>query len=253
VELGDVEYRTDFAGDAVGHLRVVLKRHPGWAIDATIMAGVTGLVIAELHVVPRQELKVGPLGSRTGWSTGDFHEPPPGREVVWSGLPADVPPGGVPARLIRALNPGQLVAIAREKARGEAATYSERAVANVGDAYDPLLSTYLHYSAIAAGDLAETAPARRPGRHGHGIDHYLKWAARYVEKVDAGSRSPVSDLAREFGDSEGINRQYVRDTINDARHRHHLLTNPGQGRVGGQLTEKALGLLAERAQTTEDQ
>jgi hypothetical protein len=87
-----------------------------------------------------------------------------------------------------------------------------------------------------------TGESKRPGRRGNGIDHYLTWAVRYADKVRAGRLHPVSELAREYGESA----TYVRDTITDARRRYQLLTKPGQGRAGGELTEKALGLRAER-------
>jgi hypothetical protein len=80
----------------------------------------------------------------------------------------------------------------------------------------------------------------RPGRKGHGIDHYLLWAGRYATTVASGVRHPIAALAAEYGED----RHYVRDTINDARHRHGLLTDPGQGRAGGELTTKARQLTA---------
>jgi hypothetical protein len=80
----------------------------------------------------------------------------------------------------------------------------------------------------------------RPGRKGHGIDHYLLWAGRYATTVASGVRQPIAALAAEYGED----RNYIRDTVNDARHRHGLLTDPGQGCAGGQLTNKARQLMA---------
>jgi len=88
----------------------------------------------------------------------------------------------------------------------------------------------------------------RPGRKGHGIDHYLLWASRYATSVASGARRPIAALAAEHGED----RNYVRDTINDARHRHGLLTDPGQGRAGGELTTKARQLMWERQRDRKD-
>lgn len=88
----------------------------------------------------------------------------------------------------------------------------------------------------------------RPGRKGHRIDHYLLWADRNAATVASGVRNPIAVLAVEYGE----NRNYVRDTINDARHRHGLLTDPGQGRAGGRLTNKARQLLSGCAEDTKN-
>ena len=100
----------------------------------------------------------------------------------------------------------------------------------------------LEMSAEAKG----MTPKARPGRKGHGIDFYLDWAVRYAEKIHAGVRHPNAVLARETG----MDPNAVRDINTDARRRYGLLTEPpGRGRAGGQLTEKALALLAERRVT----
>jgi hypothetical protein len=95
------------------------------------------------------------------------------------------------------------------------------------------------------GDYAQLlagAKREKPGRKGHGLDYYVGWAGRYADLVQGGDRHPIKTLAVE----RGLPSDYVRDTINTARRTHHLLTDPGRGRAGGQLTAKALQLIAER-------
>jgi len=66
--------------------------------------------------------------------------------------------------------------------------------------------------------------------------------------VRSGVRFPIKALA----DEHELTVRFVRDTITDARRRHHLLTKPGQGRAGGQLTPEAHKVLAEIAKRQED-
>jgi hypothetical protein len=106
---------------------------------------------------------------------------------------------------------------------------------------------------IADKAAALAKPPTRPGRRGNGIEHYLTWAARYAEKVNATprERNPIAALAEEW-EGSGVTRTYIRDTITDARRRYGLLTSSGQGCSGGELTEKALALIAERDKLTKE-
>jgi hypothetical protein len=76
----------------------------------------------------------------------------------------------------------------------------------------------------------------RPGRPGRDDRDYAEIAERYVGL--RGSRAPVRDLAQHLG----ISTPQARNLIYEAR-RRDLLTRVAQGRAGGELTEKARGLL----------
>jgi hypothetical protein len=148
----------------------------------------------------------------------------------------DLPTGGMPARLLRAVSLGELLELARKAAReGRDSTLGP---ADTGPAIDYLRADLERRAAMLA-----SRPPKRPGRKGNGIDHYLAWAERYAEKVGHGATHPVADLAREMGEPHF----YVRDTITDARRRYGLLEPAlGQGRASGGLTPKALALIAQR-------
>jgi hypothetical protein len=101
--------------------------------------------------------------------------------------------------------------------------------------------------AIGAGPSTFQAAARneprRPGSHGRPDLYYARLAQLYVELVNAGSRSPVQNIAdRLSADGQPYSRDYVRDQLVDAR-RRGLLTHPPRGRPGGQLTRRAVKLL----------
>ena len=139
--------------------------------------------------------------------------------------------GGIPTRMLRKVNVGELLDMARNYSVGIIDTAAQ---------VEPLW-TGLRRQVPVATDLARAGA--RPGRRGHGIEHYLLWADRYVQKIEAGSKRPVADLAEEHLEALGGDLEkakiFVRDTVKDARNRHGLVTKPGQGRYGGQLTEKA--------------
>jgi len=86
-------------------------------------------------------------------------------------------------------------------------------------------------------DSFSDAPVR-PGRRGHTDHVYVLLAARYVELQ--GSGREIQDLAAEVRSSPLT----VRNKLAEAR-RRGLLDNPGRGKAGGGLTEKARRLLKE--------
>lgn len=99
----------------------------------------------------------------------------------------------------------------------------------------------------------ERVVARRPGRKGRGDLHYATWAAAYIERLDAGSRTPIKDLAAKppirvqgyVSTERQVSPETVRDILSEARSRG-LLTRPPAGRAGGALTDKALRILRKR-------
>jgi len=78
----------------------------------------------------------------------------------------------------------------------------------------------------------------RPGRRGRDARAYAEVAALYVEKLPAGAKTAVKDLAGELGYSPS----QVRNVLYAAR-RRGLLTPAEPGKAGGRLTGKALDLL----------
>ena len=80
---------------------------------------------------------------------------------------------------------------------------------------------------------------KRPGRAGRPDAEYLFVAVRYVDLVRT-SESPTAALAEELS----VSRSAARDLVHEARQRD-LLTPTRQGVKGGQLTPKALKLLAD--------
>jgi hypothetical protein len=239
-----------FTGDA-HYLLATIEGYPGWVVGVDLLETDGGPAITELHVFPFQEqlAQESEGGMQHRWRRLDGTWTPPkwapleetGR-MRWSHDPADLPAGvGISARLIRSINTGELLALARQCAQEEHAKASAQAEL-LADRI-PEWSEYLRKVAAASEALA--GASKRTGRRGNGIDHYLQWAVRYAEKVRDGERHPNVALAAEWADS-GVTRTYVRDTITDARRRYGLLTKPGQGLAGGDLTEKAILLLSTR-------
>jgi hypothetical protein len=129
----------------------------------------------------------------------------------------DLPPGGITARLLRDISVSDLEQTLQE-ALHESSTHPVlRAIARDVDAH-----------------------SERPGRRGRPDLHYARWAARYVDALRHSS-TPNAHLA----DEAGLRPEQVRDAIHEARARG-LLTKTGRGRAGGQLTTKAVNLLAEQ-------
>lgn len=199
----------DHRGNA--EVTAVFRNYPEWAVQVAVEVGDFGAVTTSLAVFPCRIVDADGEGT-------------------WAIERARKAPGaGVPARALREINLGQLVEEARRHAQ---------AVPDDSDMRDIFPEVALTRSRKVAG-----ATKRRPGRTGHGPEHYAIWAARYAAKIAGGDRRPIATLADEWPDETLGNRQYVRDTINDARTRYGFLTSAGQGRPGGRLTKQALAVL----------
>ena len=231
MDLAEARYS---AGEDASHLDIVLERFPQWTVEATVTESNVGPVVAEIRIRRRLLSREPSRGGRVQETDRTGIHPASLAQREWA---ADA---SVPARLLRAINPGELLDIARRFADGIPSKENPQGGSTGAPQGD--FATLLRDLSSPAGP--RNSASTRPGRRGNPIEHYLQWAIRYVQRVEGGSRTPITDLAHEFR-SEGVDRAYVRDTINDARHRYHLLTNPGQGRTGGRLTEKALSLLAD--------
>jgi hypothetical protein len=97
-------------------------------------------------------------------------------------------------------------------------------------------------SSLSSWGLPDTpAPATRSrGRTGRPDPFYARIASEYLDRIAAGSRRPVADVARKRGLADTV----VRDAIHAARQRG-LLTKGRQGRPGGALTPEAERLLTK--------
>ena len=101
--------------------------------------------------------------------------------------------------------------------------------------YLPHLEAMSMYAEV---DPASFTGTKRPGRRGRPDAEYLSVAAKYVDLVKA-SGSPTRALAEELS----VSPSAARDLVHEAR-RRELLTPTTRGVKGGELTEKALKLLA---------
>lgn len=239
-----------WAQDDLLCLTASIDGYPGWMVRVGVVVSGTMAALAELQIIPRQVATLDGAHPFTGsaWGPGakgrGYHpRPVPMRD--WSRRAEDVPPGGLSARLLRSVNPGELVELAQKQARADSSRWGAEVDRYTEWARDhepmPQIEDYLKGKKVTVEALGRTT-RRRHGREGHGIDYYLKWAVWYVDKVASGCRKPIAELAREHQESV----TFVRDTVDDARKRHGLLSAQ-PGRPGGDLTEKAKALLEERA------
>jgi len=157
----------------------------------------------------------------------------------WSTRPARVPPGGLPGRVLGALRLRDPIEL----------------VPRIIDQWDRQTRGYIRAEVLKRFGLTRTerVVTRRPGRRGRGDLHYATWAAAYVARLEAGSRTPIKDLSHVppitiegyVSKARYVSPETVGDIIGEARHRG-LLTSSPPGRPGGELTSKARRLLGPR-------
>jgi len=189
-------------------------------------------VIAELRVLPR------PHSTREEAWVREWFEMPENLNpelVSWEGprpKPPDTPSGGLTARNLRKLTLGRALSAAYR--------HLDRHYQR-----DPHPDSLLGQSIQRFAAQAISEP-RQPGRRGRGDAFYAHVASAYVEAITQGSRKPVKDAALALSKawSGTYEDTYVRDLLNEARHRG-LLTRPPKGRAGGELTEKGRQALGE--------
>jgi hypothetical protein len=153
----------------------------------------------------------------------------PGR---WDGTPRDVPVGGLERRLLVKVPLGRYapavmgwISAAATRPGGAPAVYTT----------GPNLAWV---DRILPG-AASLAPRPRPERPvGRSDAYYAELAAAYVERLAAGSVSPVKDLAAKRGETPGR----IRDLLHEARVRG-LLSKGEAGKRGGYLTPRARQVL----------
>lgn len=143
----------------------------------------------------------------------------------WSGDASEVPPGGVPYRVLRDIRPSEFFEQAYAWADGMCR------VVPVKWAMDLMYSL-----PVETDDISTKTGAGSPELE------LARLAARWVQKREAGSRRPTRDIADEDG-LTGDDWKKVRDRIYKAR-RKGLLSGGAAGRVDGGLTDRARRLLA---------
>jgi len=188
-------------------VEIVLPADPSWMVAYRVLADESGdAVVAEVRVFPAESSKGRPPGA---WSA----------EVL--GAAAQLPAGGLRAEVLRQVTLGE---------------------------YRQFIPDFQAWRSKQAGrTLRVTLPAAaletpvitpKPGRRPKPDEYYAKFAKEYVDALPR-SRSPVADISADHQISQGK----VRDIIHEARQRR-LLTKTRQGRVGGELTERARNILA---------
>ena len=110
----------------------------------------------------------------------------------WSELATDVPPGGIPTRLLRASIWANLSPWPKRKPPQTLLKMRPSLSGSVTRVKRPL--TPITWPGAEASESLAGA-VRRSGRGGNGIDHYLLWATRYHLKI-GGCRSPEQRACR---------------------------------------------------------
>jgi hypothetical protein len=146
----------------------------------------------------------------------------------WSEGPSSVPPGGLTARYAH-------TGYRFGDWRRETPTLLDRLAVWVGE--DGLASIF-----TSRGIPPEALERLRhePRRRRRGDEReYARIAALYVDALKQGIRNSVAHVAK----SEKMERDTVRDQLHEARRRDILTKPTKEGVAGGELTEKAIGLL----------
>lgn len=179
------------------------------------------------------------------------------RRLPWDErVRAAAPRGGLSARVLRALRPGEHLAAARKQLHRMANSgrpLDERAEHHAPAPGRPGFTRYpigaddwdrdmLEVGGITANALDEPRGRGRPGRP---EVEYAKIARDYVELLEQGSRRPTADLAAE----RAYSAAHMRDAVHRARALGLLSPPPARGQAGGALTDRALLLLADRGTT----
>jgi hypothetical protein len=172
-------------------------------------------VIAEVRVFPNEDGRK----RRGQWSAqrlGDL---------------APVPAGGLPAHLLRKLKPGEALKLSKDK------------LGRLYDTWSRLYGTDGPELLAPSWGSASKDLDLRPGRSGRPEEFWAKIAEAYVSALQGGSRTPIRDLAEQFGCSP----PRMRDLVFQARNKK-FLTESTSGRSGGDLTHQARRVLGLKSQ-----
>lgn len=172
-------------------------------------------VVAELRVFPNE-----PGRPRVGqWSAERL------------GNSAQVPPGGLGARLLRTVKVADhLVNLPRSMKRPGSAGLAK---------------------VLAQQGFTDLGPDSLHGRRGHSDLFYAQVARDYVSLLDEHAPKPIRALMSKLKDAgRPLSEAAVRDLVRRARQRG-LLTGTTRGKPGGRLTQRAIALLTEAARQEE--
>jgi hypothetical protein len=179
-------------------------------------------VIAEIRLFPRESKE-----TRRQAEQAAGHKL---RAAQWTaellGEDAEVPQGGIPARLLRRLRVKVVIGMV---------------LASAQRPHSRLLR--LDY---AKQLLTQNGGTRQPRQR---LVQLAALAAMYVELLDAGEQRPNRIIA----DRLSLTPEQVRDRIHEARRAELLTDAPGRGRAGGALTERGRQLLAQAQDDEADQ
>lgn len=198
---------------SVHHLWLIVRVRDEWRIAYRLVPRDGRPLVAEVRVYPLQ---------------GDLPDLKPGQWAVeLLGHEAEIPGNGITAGLLKdELIPGKhiyelLPRLLQRKPR------------------DNQVRQMLHCWLTELGYNLNARPhAPRRGPKGWSDEEYAELAAAYVERCQADTRSPVLDVAEEFG----MTPNAFRAALWRARKRG-LLTRTTAGRAGGELTPRAKPLL----------
>lgn len=187
--------------------------------------------VAEMRVFPYEQQQ-----TRRRGSDGNWVEAPskprrrPFGPGTWSGRPSSVPEsGGLPSRLLRKIQIQQHLALVIAEVLPELRSLA-----------DPeIFESLFGRPGIEINNKALTRPPH-PGRRGHSDLYLARIAQTYRECLQKDSRKPTALLAEVLG----LEYSHVNDLLKAARERG-LLTRGRQGVPGGDLTDKAEGILRE--------
>ncbi len=187
-----------------------------WTVEAWVTIRRGRPVIGEIRVFPA----AGPAGRFPG-------DP-------WKGTPADVPRGGLERRLLVKVPVGRYVAFVMAQAAAAAMVPGPAQAAVI--AGHGVNLAWLNKMLPGADTLAPRPRERRSV--GRDDAFYARLGVEYVERLAAGSVSPVKDLAARRGESPGR----IRDLLHEARVRG-LLSKGEAGKRGGYLLPRARQVL----------
>ncbi|MBI4345708.1 MAG: hypothetical protein HY553_02565 [Elusimicrobia bacterium] len=186
----------------------------GWVAASRLALQAGRLVVAEFRVFPDEETALRREGPGQ-WSA----------EVL--GVQAEIPPGGLTARTLRAVRLGEHPKHVREVIQWIAERYG-------ADAFKP-------GGSLGALGLAPEIERSRPRREaGRSDSFFAELADDYLRRHERGSAKPNAEIAAK----RGKDVKTITGWLNEARARG-LLTSPGHGKVGGTLTEYGARVLRE--------
>lgn len=191
---------------------------PGWMAAYRLVPQAGSVVIGEARLFPAEPITPGAL-----------HQRDPGRWAgEFMGDEAPVPRGGLTARLLRQLRPGEHSTYIGQILEASRARYGRR----------PPFREAFYESA------EKPRRQRRRSRKGRDDVFLAQLARDYVRAVESGDTKPRITVARRWRSTP----TEIRDALHQAR-RRGLLAGARHGKRGGILTASALALLVKAKRT----